>query len=247
VSSVRRLWPAPTEPLDEAALRAAYEPDRSRPWLRVNFVTSLDGAVSVEGRSHGLSSPVDKRVFALLREQADAVLVGAGTVRAERYGPARLDPAAQARRVAAGRPPHPTLVVVSGSLDLEPTGRPLREAPVRAIVLTHDAAPADRRATLAEVADVVACGAEEVDLTAGLAELRARGLGQVLCEGGPRLFDELLAADLVDELCLSVAARLVGAGPQRIVTGTGRPAPMVLRPELLLLADDMLLTRYTRP
>jgi riboflavin biosynthesis pyrimidine reductase len=232
--------------LDDAALRAAYEPDRSRPWLRVNFVTSLDGAVAVDGRSHGLSSPVDKQVFAILRGQADAVMVGAGTVRAERYGPARSDAAGAARRAAAGLAAHPTLVVVSAALDLDPGGRPFTEAPVRPVVLTHAAAPPRRREALAAVADVLECGAEEVDLTAGLAALRARGLDQILCEGGPRLFDGLLAADLVDELCLTVSARLVGAGPQRIVAGRGRPGPLAMRPEQILLAGDMLLTRYVR-
>jgi riboflavin biosynthesis pyrimidine reductase len=233
-------------PLDETALLAAYEPDRSRPCLRVNFVTSLDGAVVVDGRSEGLSSPADKHVFGLLRHLSDAVMVGAGTLRQERYGPARSPEPARQRRLARGLAEHPTLVIVSGTLDLDPAQRAFTEAPVRPVVLTHAGAPPGRRAALAAVADVVAVGAGPVDLRAGLAYLHSRGLTQVLCEGGPRLFDSLLVEDLVDELCLTISPLLVGGGPDRIVVGPGGGAPRPLRPVHLLEADGMLLTRYAR-
>jgi riboflavin biosynthesis pyrimidine reductase len=113
-------------------------------------------------------------------------------------------------------------------------------------VLTHDAAPADRRDALATVADVVSCGQSVVDLARGLAELHRRGLRHVLCEGGPHLFGALLAADLVDELCLTVSPLLVGAGPGRIVAGGRRDEPETLRLAHLIVAEGMLLTRYVR-
>jgi riboflavin biosynthesis pyrimidine reductase len=233
-------------PLTETDLRALYATDDSDPRLRANFVTSLDGAVEVDGRSRGLSGEADRAVFALMRKVADAVMVGAGTARHEGYGPVRVDEASAKWRVETGRPEQPTLVLVSSSLDLDPGARPFAEAPVRPIVLTHEAAPADRRAALAAVADVLSCGQSVVDLALGLAELHRRGLRHILCEGGPHLFGALLAADLVDELCLTISPLLVGAGPGRIVAGGRRDEPGAMRLVHLIAADGMLLTRYSR-
>jgi riboflavin biosynthesis pyrimidine reductase len=232
-------------PLTEADLRELYAPAGAGPRLRANFVTSLDGAVEVDGRSRGLSGEADRTVFALMRQVADAVMVGAGTARHEGYGPVRVDDATAKSRAGAGRPEHPTLVLVSASLDLDPDARIFTEAPVRPIVLTHDGAPADRRAALA-AADVVTCGQSVVDLDLGLAELRRRGLRHILCEGGPHLFGALLAADLVDELCLTISPLLVGAGPGRIVAGGRRDAPEGMRLVHLIAAEGMLLSRYER-
>jgi riboflavin-specific deaminase-like protein len=244
VSDVTRLWPDPdTRPLDDAALAAQY-PRADRPWLRVNFVTSLDGAVSLDGYSAGLSSAGDKRVFQLLRALADAVLVAAGTVRHEGYGPLTMTKVQREFRRKLGLPAYPTMVVVSGSLDLDPAASVFAGAPVRPVVVTHDAAP--RRPDLSAVADVLVCGDTRVDLAAALAALHRRGLGQVLCEGGPALFGGLTAADLVDELCLTIAPLLAGPGAGRITAGS--PAPprsLVLRHGLC--ADGQLLLRYTRP
>jgi riboflavin-specific deaminase-like protein len=233
-------------PLTETGLRALYATDGTEPLLRANFVTSLDGAVEVDGRSRGLSGDADRAVFALMRKVADAVMVGAGTARHEGYGPARVDETTAKWRAETGRPEQPTLVLVSSSLDLDPAARAFTEAPVRPIVLTHDAAPADRRDALATVADVVSCGQSVVDLSRGLAELHRRGLRHVLCEGGPHLFGALLAADLVDELCLTISPLLVGAGPGRIVEGGRRDHPEGMRLAHLIAAEGMLLSRYVR-
>jgi riboflavin biosynthesis pyrimidine reductase len=236
---VRLLLPEPSA-LDDAGLRALYAPDRRGPTLRANFVTSLDGAVEVGGYSRGLSDDVDRAISGLLRRYSDAVMVGAGTLRHEGYGPVRVD------RSGTGLSGQPTLVVVSTSLDLDPTTRTFAEAPVRPIVLTHDGAPSDRREALTAVADVVSCGSSVVDLAAGLSELHRRGLRQVLCEGGPHLFDALLAADLVDELCLTVSPLLAGAGADRIVVGVGRTDPLRTRLAHLIEHDGTLFTRYVR-
>ncbi len=243
VSDVLRLWPDPDgRPLDDAALAAQY-PRAAGPCLRVNFVTSLDGAVTLDGYSEGLSSPGDKRVFHLLRALADAVLVAAGTARHEGYGPLTIDARGQRLRRALGLPAYPTMVVVSGSLELDPAGSVFAGAPVRPVVVTHAAAPA--RPGLAAVADVLTCGDTEVDLTAALAALRGRGLGQVLCEGGPTLLGALTAADLVDELCLTLAPVLAGPGAGRITAGPPGP-PRALALRHTLAADGQLLLRYVR-
>jgi riboflavin biosynthesis pyrimidine reductase len=243
------IWP--TDPgletsLDDEALLDLYAPPPTRQWLRVNFVTSLDGAVEVDGYSRGLSGKPDQKVLGLLRQQCDALMVGAGTLRHEGYGPIRLNAQRRAWRREQGLAEIPPLVIVSAALDLNPEARALAEAPVRPIVLTRAAAPAERQAALASVADVVLCGETVVDLALGLGDLHARGLDQILCEGGPHLFGALLAADVVDELCLTVSPLLAGPGAGRIVAGVTRDAPAELRLQHIVEADGMLLTRYAR-
>lgn len=240
MSDLRRLWPLPsTNPLEEDELAASY-PRGTGPLLRVNFVTSVDGAVTVDGYSEGLSSAGDKRVFNLLRRSCDALLVGAGTLRHEGYNALHPDPA---WRVTHGLTPYPTLVVVSGALRLDPAQAAFSEAPVRPIVITH--AAAEPPPELSAVADVVACGDTEVDLSAAVAQLHARGLFSILCEGGPAVLGSLTAADLVDELCLTVAPLLAGAGPGRITAGPPSP-PRELTLRHVLSADGQLLLRYVR-
>lgn len=236
-----RLWP-PGKPDPEAELtddeladHYAYPRDPDRPHLRVNFVSSLDGAVSVDGVSGGLSSPADRRVFGLLRELCDVVLVGAGTARAERYRGAR-----RASRVT-GLPPR--IAVVSHRAELDPVGPLFTETTVPALVLTAPDAPAANVARLTEAgAEVDTRGTAPADL---LAALRERGLLRVLCEGGPSLLGTLAAAAAVDELCLSLSPLLVAGDSGRIARGTH---PMANRMRLagLLHDHDMLLLRYQR-
>jgi riboflavin biosynthesis pyrimidine reductase len=234
--------------LDDAALAERYAVDRDRPWLRANFVTSLDGAAAAaDGLSAGLSDPQDKRVFAMLRMLCDALLVGAGTFRKERYRPLRLDEPRRRWRTARGLSPFPRLVVVSGSLDLDPAQSALADAPIRPIVLTCETAPAHRRDALAPVADVLVFGEREVDLPGALDVLRRTGLPQILSEGGPQLLGRLTAHDLVDELCLSLSPQLVGPGPGRITAGPPTGAARHLRLTNALRAGDLLILRYTRP
>lgn len=243
---MRQLWPdSHPGDLSDTDVVAAYTPRRDRPWLRVNFVTSADGAVTLEGHSEGLSSAPDKQVFRVLRMLCDVLLVGAGTLREEGYGPLRLDPARRDWRVASGLTPCPVLAVVSSRLALDPDHPALAEAPVRPVILTHHGSPLAQRHRLATVADVIVAGDAEVDLVAARAALHERGLEQVLCEGGPRLFGSLLAADLVDELCLTVSPMLTGPGPGRIVAGPGTPT-LRLRLHNVLHANGNLLLRYTR-
>ncbi|MFG2055173.1 pyrimidine reductase family protein [Micromonospora sp. NPDC048930] len=243
-TSISRVWPAPaTGPLTDPELAALYG-RATRPHLRVNFVASADGAVTLDGYSAGLSGEPDKRVFGLLRMLCDGLVVAAGTLRHEGYRAVRLSEDRRAWRREHGLAEYPTLVVVSGSLELDPAQACFADAPVRPLVLTR--AGVEPPPGLTEVADLVRCGEQRVDLAAGLADLRRRGLAQLLCEGGPHLFGALTAADLVDELCLTVAPLLAGAGPGRITAGDGSPArPLPLR-HVLAAEDGVLMLRYAR-
>lgn len=231
---------------DEEALRMAYALDRDRPRVRVSLVTSLDGAVELDGLSRGLSNEVDQQVLALLRAETDALLVGANTLRRERYRGLRVSASAQQWRRAHDLPDHPTLVIASASLDLDPASPVFTEAPVRPVVLTHADAPVSRWRLVERFCDIVGLGDIETNLVSGLAELRRRGLGQILCEGGPHLFGAMLAANLVDELCLTVSPLLAGPGPGRIVAGHGLGPPVGMRLAHVIAAGSTLLTRYVR-
>jgi riboflavin biosynthesis pyrimidine reductase len=245
--TLRRLFPHPSAEVDHAVdPLEAYALDRGRPWLRMNFVASLDGAVEVDGYSRGLSSPADQALLHALRVLTDAVMVGAGTLRHEGYGAMIMNGPDRALRAERGLAEHPTLVIVSSALDLDPSHAVFRDAPVRPVVLTHAAAPTKQRQALGPVAELVDCGDSVVDLAVGLGLLRDRGLAQNLCEGGPHLFGSLLAADLVDELCLTLSPQLAGPGAGRIVAGTLRAEPAGMRLVQLLEADGHLLARYVR-
>jgi riboflavin-specific deaminase-like protein len=229
---VRRLLPDPT---DEVDLRTSYAVPPGR-HVRVNFAASVDGAVSVDGRSAGLSSPSDRTLFHLLRAMSDVVLVGAGTARAENYGGAR-----------EGDQGSPPIAVVTRSLDLDPAARLFTDTQVRPIVLTCAAAPVDRRRAVEAVADVVSAGEEDVDLAQALDALAERGLDRVICEGGPHLFGSLAAAGLYDELCLTVAPLVVGGMAGRIVAGMLGQVTEPLHLAHVLEDDGHLFLRYTAP
>jgi riboflavin-specific deaminase-like protein len=222
---------------EQLAARYAYPENLGAPFVRASFVASADGAVSVAGRSTDLGSLADRRVFLLLRRLADVVLVGAGTVRSEDYR--------GARRPTRGRDTPPPIAVVTGSALLDPASRLFRDTRVPPIILTLASAPPERRERLAAAGgDVVALDRLTPDRV--LAELARRGLHRVLCEGGPTLFGELVAADAVDELCLTVAPLLVGGTTGRIAVGpeSGHPRPLELADALH--ESGVLLLRYRR-
>jgi riboflavin biosynthesis pyrimidine reductase len=192
--------------------------DATRPWVRANMVASADGAASLDGRSGGLSGDADHAVFSVLRSLADVILVGASTARIERYQPVRLDETWPLLR--AGRPPTPPIAVLSRRmLGLEPDCPLFATAPgqARTIVLTTEAAPADLRSAAAKYAEVIVAGPELVEPTAIIGALAERGYRRVLTEGGPRLLEQIVAASLLDELCLTVSPVLAGGWAGRIV------------------------------
>lgn len=255
--SVRQLLPEPAE-VDPAAAHAAAVRSRRgpRPWVLANMVASVDGATAIGGRSGGLSGPADKAVFSALRSVADVILVAAGTARAEGYGPPRTPPSRRAERVHRGQTPYPRLALVSRSLDLDPSGALFTAAPEPPLVFTVASAPADRRAALDPVADVVtldrptgdadgADGADDVDLQGALDHLGTLGNQVVLCEGGPELLGQLVAAELLDEIDLTLAPRLVAGSSTRVAHATEE---VVADLDLAHLweSDGVLFARYVR-
>jgi riboflavin biosynthesis pyrimidine reductase len=241
---VRQLLPSSELTDPDLARLYAYPSGR---WLRANMVASADGAAILEGVTAGLSSRGDRHLFFLLRALADVIVVGAATARTENYGPARQRELW--RDLRQGRPPTPPIAVVSARLDLDPASRLIAAAPphARTIVITTAQEPPGRRADLAGQADVIVAGEEAVDLNAAVSALADRGHQRMLVEGGPRLLAQFVAADLLDELCLTIGPLLAGPGASRIVAGPmlGSP-PLPLQLAHVLEDDGFLLCRYTR-
>jgi riboflavin biosynthesis pyrimidine reductase len=227
--------------LDEGALERIYAHPLSR-HLRVNFVMSLDGGIEIDGRSGPLGAPADRAAFMAMRAAADVVMVGAGTARAENYGPVRLGPDPTARRAVRGQAGNPPLAVVSTSAQLDTGSRMF--AGDEALIVYTAATGLSRRPDLAGAADVVVCGDDAVDLRAVVADLHRRDLGRVLCEGGPALVRGLFAADLVDELCLTLAPVLVGPGVGSLSGAWPGRGPRRFELEGLVEGDGLLMTRY---
>lgn len=217
-----------------------------RPYTVVNFVASADGRVSYRGRSRGLSDPADRELFHGLRERVDAILVGTGTLRDERYGRMIRDPERRHRRAAAGLHPEPFACIISRSGDV-PTGIPLFADP-GSRVLVFTPVPVDTSSLAAEV-EVVVVDRGELTLTTMMRRLRSDfDVRALLCEGGPTLFGGLLQEDLVDELFLSLAPKLVGGGSAATIASG--PPLADLRPLSLIWAleqADALYLRYALP
>lgn len=242
------LFPRAVPELTDEQLADAYGwPDGERaPTLRFNFVSSLDGAATVAGRSGPMGSAADHRVFELLRRTADVILVGAGTIRAEGYGGALISAASAAWRSGQQLPEHPAVAYLSRSLRLDPDAPAFTEAPVRPLVLTCSAADPGRRRALEAVADVVSAGGTEPEPRQVLAHLAAAGHRRILCEGGPRVLGSFQAAGAVDELCLSLSPLLAAGSGPRITAGAAETLqPVQLR--TVIRGGDMLLLRYGRP
>lgn len=216
---MRRLYPqVGDEALDEVYGDVASGPG---PWLAIGMVSSVDGAATLDGASGGLGQEGDLAAFRGLRAACDVILVGAGTVRVESYGPPRMRPHEVGRRGVRGQSDRPAIAVVSSSLDMTGADRLFEEDPTwRPIVVTHRGADPVRVADLVDRGgEVVTAGTGRVDLVAAVEALHARGLRRILCEGGPHLNAQLLADGLVDEVFVTVAPRLVGGAASRIVVG----------------------------
>jgi len=170
---MRQLLPFPCDPVDLAALYGDLPSARTRPAVRLNMIASIDGATAIAGVSGGLGGPADQALFAVLRRQADVVLVAAGTVRAEHYGP--------------------------------------------------------------------------LDVPVALGALAERGYARVLAEGGPTLNGQLVAAGLLDELCLTVSPLLAGGDAKRILAGPALPSGPGWQIRSLCEQDGFLFLRYRRP
>jgi riboflavin biosynthesis pyrimidine reductase len=221
---VRRLLPQPGGEVDLATAYADPQrgPRDGRPWVLVNMISSVDGAITVEGRSGRLGGPTDQAVFHSLRALADVILVGAGTVRAEGYGP----PMKEGQRIA--------VVTLTGRLDWDSR---LFTSGAALVVTTEDAPPVP--------VPSVRAGVGAVDLPGILRQLAAKGAGVVLCEGGPSLNGALLAAQCIDELCLTFSPLLAGGRADRTIVGPD-VEPISMRLKHLLEDDGFLFCRYVR-
>ncbi|MEO9328620.1 pyrimidine reductase family protein [Gordonia aurantiaca] len=230
--------------------RPAEGPGAQAPFVRANMVASIDGAATFAGRSGGLGGPGDKAVFRLLRGLADVILVGAGTATTEGYRQPAADEVFAGLRDDNGQPPAPALALVSRSLSIPPDYPPLSHPDT--VVLTCASAPADRRAALVDAgATLVDCGDDTVETGEIIAACGRREWARVLCEGGPHLLGSVIAADLLDELCLTTSPFLAGGTAGRI---TASPLPdgaeQALRgmsPAMIMTDDDgYVFTRWVR-
>lgn len=211
--------------LDVAQIERLYAyPEAGRPWVRTNFVATVDGAAhGTDGVSGTLGGEADKKVFGVLRSLADVVLVGAGTARDEGYGPADVP-----------------IALVTRSLDVPDALR----VPGTVVVTTADS-PADRLAALRDDVDVIDLGIGAIDWRGVLDEFAARGWHHVLCEGGPSLHGELVGLDLVDEVCLTVAPVMTAGSAPRIAHAD-EAVDRAMTLGHAVAVDDVLLTRWVR-
>jgi riboflavin biosynthesis pyrimidine reductase len=202
------------------------------PGVRANMIFSADGAAAFGGRAGPLSCPIDQQLLKILRGFADVVLVGAGTARAENYGPVRLTDTQRATP--------PPIAVISRTGALPPRLFSNPDQPPILVTCARSAAREDPRRR------VLVAGEDSVDMTRALALLRAQGMSRVLCEGGPTLLDELVDADAVAEVCVTLAPKLAGSQP----VGQRKPSrlsiPVAMRLEHALTYDDYLFLRYRR-
>lgn len=229
---------APHEWLGE--LRPHERAHEDRPFLFLNMVASADGRAAFEGRAEGLGSEADTLLLTELRALADAVLVGTNTIRVEGYGRLVRNKERVARRETAGLHATPTAVLLSRSFDI-PWGAPLFAAEDQPVIVytRADGVPPQVAAPL----EVVRL--EDPTPVGMMADLRARGVRSLLCEGGPTLNSALLEAGVVDELFLTLSPVLSGEPvAPRIVEGEGLPEPARLSLEWTLRHRDELYLRY---
>jgi len=240
---VQEIYPELRETSPEelaGGLRLAELAPAERPYLGLNMVSSLDGKATIDWRTRGLSTDLDRRLFHQLRTQADAIMVGAGTVRAERYGRMTKSDELRERRVAEGLAPDPLAVIVSGRLDL-PADLPIFDEPEQRVVIATGS-----DASLPPTAAPVDYARTGDDLSKLMTLLHEQyGVRSVLCEGGPTLNSHLFAARLVDELFLTLHPKVVGgAAALTIVAGGDLVEPAELSLVKVAEGDGDLFTRW---
>lgn len=211
---------------------------RPSPWVRANFVVTLDGAVDVAGSSSSLTTPLDQHVLKILRDLSDVLLVGANTIRAEDYIGIRPTELGQRWRREHGLPAVPPIAVVSGNADIDPESRLLTNTLVPPIILTTTTAPAAAKEALAAGgAEVLELGSSQLSPTVILQTLSDLGLNQVVCEGGPTLTGQLAVDGLLDELCVTTVPRMV-AGDSPRITQSDRRAAVEMECRHIIVDDD---------
>lgn len=214
--------------------------------VRANMITALDGGAAFDGRTKPITDPADQLLLVHLRSFADVILVGSTTVAAENYGPVRMSAQLQQRRKEQGLAELPRLAVVTVRGALSPELRIFNDESRRPVIITV-ARTASQRPELSDLGEVVIAGEDVVEPTAMLNALRDIGLGHVLCEGGPYLLSTLIDADLIDDMCLTVAPYLAGSQPTTPPPKSSLVAPTRLALRHVLQRNDLLYLRYTRP
>ena len=205
-----------------------------RPHVALNFVMTADGRVTSQGRAE-IGTRTDRELMFHLRSLAGAVLIGAGTLRVDPFAPS-----------TKGRDPQPLAIVVSRTAELPLDNRFFRHPGPRLVATTSHATPAAVSALRERGADVELFGDAAVDLAALLAAVRARGVRFLLCEGGPTLAGQLLAAELVDELFLTHATVISAEPDARRLFEGGTPPPGSVRLERVTLHESVDGERYER-
>jgi riboflavin-specific deaminase-like protein len=244
--AVRRLLPEPAETtvaeqLHELDLQSLAQPER--PYLVLNFAATLDGRAAIGGKSGPIGSRTDMEMLQRLRTRADAVMIGAGTMRAERYGRIVSDPNLRAYRERTGLTPDPLAVLVSNRLDLPWDATLFTDGGGSVVVFTASEDEAPETATPVTLVR----HPDGVDLGAAMKWLRdEQGIKSVLCEGGPTLHGRLREEGLADELFLTIAPKLAGGEAPRILEGA---LVDVVELELawLLESEGELFARYRAP
>lgn len=227
---MQELWPNPSTNIDIAARLGAdvrAKPE-GRPWVTMVMITTVDGAIAIDGVSGGLGSPDDHRRFVAARRLADGIVVGAATVTAEDYQPATVP-----------------IAVISGSLSPDPTARLFSDPNNQPILYTTDQAAGTRGADFDGIAEIMSLG-DSVDPARVLADLDNRGMQSVVLEGGPTLNGHFLRADLVDEMLISYSPLIAGGTGSRLTKGGLMPDERRFAVDRVLLADDLLFARYLR-
>jgi riboflavin-specific deaminase-like protein len=242
---VRRLLPDPGPTTVDEQLegyRPWEKPHEERPFVAMNFAATVDGRATIGGVSGPIGSAADTAMLSCLRTRFDAVMIGAGTMRAERYG--RLVPSQEQRerRERIGLPHDPLMVIVSGRLDLPWDASLFTDGGGRVLIFTASEAEPPETATPLRIVRHEGF----VNLAEALRHLRReRGIRALLCEGGPGLHGELEGGGMVDDLFLTIAPKLAGGEAPRIVEGK-LPAVAELELAWLLEEDGELFARYRR-
>lgn len=210
--------------------------------MMYNMVASVDGATAVEGSATALNDEDDKTLFRALRAVPDLILVGASTIRAEDYGPVRLDDDHLSARRSVGLDNLPRLVIATVTADLDPSARVFSDSEHPPLIVTGVDADLSRVEALAEVAEV----AQLEDLSpAGILD-QLDDADVILCEGGPTLNGQFFAAGVVDEVNLSISPQIVSGRSARIAHGDAAVPPLPMRVDRKLIGETSVFLRYLR-
>lgn len=240
---MRQLLPTLIDDVDPLAVYADLPMATGRPSLRLNMIASIDGATAVDGLSGALGGPADLRIFRTLRSLADVILVAAGTARAETYGAVKLPESLSEARLQRGQAPVPRLAVVSRRLGLDWNSPLFFAASEATLVVTVASAPGDELRRAGEAGEVLIAGDNDVDMALALQRLGGLGAGTVLAEGGPTLNGQLAAANVIDELCLTIAPWIAAGDSKRIISGAALELPSRMTLVSLLEEDGVLFVR----